>query len=82
MQEMQETQVQSQGWKDPMEYKIAAHSNILAWKIPWTEEPDELQSMGLQRVRYVEPWSTHTHIHIINFKISLFLFLRSVFNQS
>ena len=52
MQEVQETQVQSLGWKDPMEYKIATHSNILAWKIPLTEEPDGLQSIGLQRVRH------------------------------
>ena len=45
----QETQVQSLGWEDPLEKEIATHSNILAWKIPWTEEPDELQSMGWQR---------------------------------
>ena len=44
---MQETPVQSLGWEDLLEKKMAAHSNILAWKIPWTEE---LQSMGLQRV--------------------------------
>ena len=46
----QETQVQSLGWEDPLEKEIATHSNILAWKIPWTEEPDELQSMGWQRI--------------------------------
>ena len=39
------------GGKDPMEEGMAAHSSILAWKIPWTEEPVKLQSMGLQRVR-------------------------------
>ena len=48
---MQETQVQSLGWEDPLEKGMAAHSSILAWRIPWTEEPDGLQSMGLQRVR-------------------------------
>ena len=48
---MQETWVQSLGWKDPLEKEMAIHSNILAWKIPWTEEPGRLPSMGLQRVR-------------------------------
>ena len=49
---MQETWVQSLGWEDPLEKEMAAHSSILAWKIPWTEEPDRLQSMGLRRVRH------------------------------
>ena len=49
--EMQETWVQSLGWKDPLEKEMATHSSILAWKIPWTEEPGRLQSMGWQRVR-------------------------------
>ena len=49
---MQETQVQSLGWEDPLEKGKAthSHSSFLAWKIPWTEEPDGLQFMGLQRV--------------------------------
>ena len=47
---MQETQVQSLGWEDPLEKEMATHSNILAWKIPWMEEPGRLQSMGSQRV--------------------------------
>ena len=47
---MQETQVQSLGREDPLEEEVAIHSTILAWRIPWTEEPDRLQSMGLQRV--------------------------------
>ena len=51
MQEMQKTYVQSLGWEDPLEKGTAAHSSILAWKIPWTEEPSGLQSMGSQRVR-------------------------------
>ena len=46
-----ETQVRSLGQEDPLEKEMATHSNTLAWKIPWTEEPGELQSMGLQRVR-------------------------------
>ena len=47
---MQETRVQSLSWDDLLEKEIATHSSILAWKIPWTEEPDRLQSMGSQRV--------------------------------
>ena len=47
---MQETQVQSLGCQDALEKEMATHSNILAWKIPWTEEPGGLQSMGSQRV--------------------------------
>ena len=42
-------QVQSLGGKDPLEEEMATHSSILAWRIPWTEAPDGLQSMGLQR---------------------------------
>ena len=38
------------GWEDPLEKGMATHSNILAWRIPWTEEPNELQSMGSQRI--------------------------------
>ena len=45
-----ETWVQSVGWEDPLEESIATHSSILAWRIPWTEEPSGLQSMGSQRV--------------------------------
>ena len=47
---MQEIQVRSLGWEDPLEKGMATHSSILAWEIPWTEEPGGLQSMGLQRV--------------------------------
>ena len=47
---MQETQVPSLGQADPLEKEMATYSNILAWRTPWTEEPDELQSMGSQRV--------------------------------
>ena len=46
----QETWVQSLGRKDPLEKEMATHSSILAWRIPWTEEPGGLQSMGSQRV--------------------------------
>ena len=47
---VQETGVQSLGWEGPLEKQMATHSSILAWKIPWTEEPGGLQSMGSQRV--------------------------------
>ena len=47
---MQETQVQSLSQEDPLEKGMAIHSNILAWRIPWTEEPGTVQPMGLQRV--------------------------------
>ena len=47
----QETQVQSLGQEDALEKEMATHSSILAWKIPWTEEPGGLQSMGLQNSR-------------------------------
>ena len=51
MQKMQETQVQSLGWEDPLEKKMATHSSILAWEIPWTEEPGRLYSLwGCKRV--------------------------------
>ena len=49
---MRETWVRSLGWEDPLENDMATHSNILAWRIPWAEEPGGLQSMGLQRVGY------------------------------
>ena len=49
---MQEIQIQSLGQEDPLEKGMATHSSILAWRIPWTEEPSGLQSMGSQRVRH------------------------------
>ena len=52
MQEPPETQVQSLGWEDLLEKEMSTHSSVLAWEIPWTEEPDRLQSMGSQGVRH------------------------------
>ena len=49
---MQETQVRSLGGEDTLEKGMATHSSILAWEMPWTEEPGGLQSMGFQRVRH------------------------------
>ena len=64
MQETQEMQVQSLGGEEPLEEEMATCSSILAWKIPWTEEPGGLQSMGLQRVGHNwactrTPYSSH-----------------------
>ena len=47
---MRETWIRSLGWKDPLEKGMATHSSVLIWRIPWTEEPGGLQSMGSQRV--------------------------------
>ena len=59
---MQEVWVRALGQEDPREKGMATHSSILAWRIPWTEEPGRLQTMGLQRVRH--DWVTdHTHTH-------------------
>ena len=52
MRETQETQFHSLGWEDPPEKEMAARSSILAWKIPWPDDPSGLQSMGLQRVEH------------------------------
>ena len=51
---MQETWVRSLGWEDPLEKEMAPHSSILAWRIPWTEAPDGLQSMGSQKLDLTE----------------------------
>ena len=59
---MQETRVRSLAWEDPLEKEIVTHSSILAWGIPWTEEPGGLQSLGLQRVGH-SFILTHTHTH-------------------
>ena len=55
---MQETRVWSLGQENPLEKQMATHSSILAWRIPWTEEPVRLQSLGLQRVGH--NWATNT----------------------
>ena len=64
MQELQETQILSLDWEDPLEEEMTTHSDILAWKMSWIEEPDGLQSMGSQRVGH--NWvHTRTIIHEI-----------------
>ena len=72
MRETQEIQVRSLSWEDPLEKGMATHSSILAWRIPWTEEPGGLQSMGSQRVRH--DWVTK-----LSFKP--FLNLKTIFSQ-
>ena len=52
--DLQETRVQSLGWEDALEEEMATHSYILAWRIPWREEPGGLQSMGSQRIHTTE----------------------------
>ena len=59
MQELQETRVQSLGPEDPLEEGMAAHSRVLAWEIPWTEEPAGLQPMGGKESEMTEQLSTH-----------------------
>ena len=67
---IRETRVQPLGQEDPLEKEMATHSGILAWKIPWTEEPDRLQSMGSQRVGQAE----RLHFHFILITIRSLLF--------
>ena len=63
---MQETWVWSLGWEDPLEKEMATHSSTLAWKIPWTEEPGKLRSMGSQRVGH--NWTTSLSFFLALFK--------------
>ena len=65
---MRETQVRSLGWEDLLEKEMAPHSSSLAWRIPQTEEPGRLQSMGLQRVGH----DRATSLHLVCLKISIF----------
>ena len=65
---MQETQVLFPGREDPLEKEMVTLSSILAWRIPWIEEPDGLQSMGLQRVRY--DWAANTSYDNSMFNLS------------
>ena len=70
---IQETWVWSLGWEDPLEEGMATHSSIFAWRIPWTEEPGGLQSMGLQRVGH--SWSDLAHTHAADGHLGCFYFL-------
>ena len=67
---MQETQFQSLSWEDPLEKEIVTHSSILAWKIPWTEKPGRLHSMGSWSRTWLSDLHTHTHTPLrLEFKI-------------
>ena len=62
---MQEMQVQSLDWEDPLEEEMATHSSILAWRIQWTEQPGGLQSMGSQRADYDLVTEKQQNLHYI-----------------
>ena len=65
-QKTQEIQVRSLVWEDPLQEEIATHASILAWKIPWTEEPGRLQSVGSQKSDTTECLSTSARrFHVI-----------------
>ena len=66
MQETQETQVWSLGQEDPLEEEMAAQSSILAWRIPWTEEPGRLQSRGSQSQRWLSNWAHTKKIDLVD----------------
>ena len=68
---LQETPVQSLGWEDPLEKEMATHSSTLAWKIPWTEEPGRLQSIGHKEAGTTEEltWACICSISIATFKL-------------
>ena len=68
---VQETCIQSLGWENPLEKRMATHSSIVAWRIPRTEEPGKLQSMGSQRIRH--EWVTNA--------FTLNIFVQLLFNQ-
>ena len=75
---MQETQVQSLGQEDALEKEMATHSSILAWKIPWTEEPGRLQSVGRKESDMTE-W---LHFHFHAFKMGFWWFELILFFQN
>ena len=64
---MQETQVQSLGWEDPLEKEMATHSSVLAWRIPWMEEPGGLQSMGSKESDTTE--QLHFHFRVTSLRL-------------
>ena len=72
---MQQTQIWSLDWEDPLEKEMTTHSSILAWRIPWTEEPGRLQSMGSQSQH---DWATNTHTHTHTHILTIHSYLSSV----
>ena len=73
---MRETRVRSLGWEDPLEKEMAIHSSTIAWKIPWTEEPGRLQSMGTRK-----ELDTAERLHVRSHDVSV-QFSRSVVSDS
>ena len=73
---MRETRVRSLGWEDPLEKEMAIHSSTIAWKIPWTEEPGRLQSMGTRK-----ELDTAERLHVRSQDVSV-QFSRSVVSDS
>ena len=71
---MQETQVRSLGWEDPLEKEVATHSSILAWRIPWMEEPGGLQFTGSQRVGH--DWATSLSLSLSAIRVMSSSYLR------
>ena len=69
--------IQSSDQEDPLEKRTATHSSILAWRIPWTEEPGRLQSMGLQRVRHSWVTNPHSQHHTTGGRLEAFILLKS-----
>ena len=77
---VQETWVQSLDWEDPLEKGMGTHSSILAWRIPWTEEPSRLQFMGLQRVGH--DWTTNfSPVGLTTFSVEDFQEAKSWWNK-
>ena len=74
---MQKTQVRSLGQEDPLQEEMTTHSSILAWEIPWTEEPGRLQSMGSHRVRH--NWSTNPHYEHVARRICFVWFFAYIY---
>ena len=68
---MQETRVRSLGWEDPLEKAMAPHSSTLAWKIPWTEEPGGLQSVGSPRVGHDRATSPSIALVLLSLPLTL-----------
>ena len=79
---MEKTWVQSPGWEDPLEKRMATHSSILAWRAPWTEEPGQLQAMGLPRTGHDLETNAHTHSFPQLLYFCMLLSLRMVLNFS
>ena len=74
---MQETWIQSLGWEDPLGKGMATHSSILAWGIPWTEEPGGLPSMGLQRVGH--DWVTNTNFYTL--RLNMLMCMKYIYRE-